>query len=214
MAKIISFCILVFFTDTLFCQESYKQILNASSTMVFPTKPDSNVANGYTIFNLPMDSAQYLVVMMDTKNDPTMYVQPNDLDLVYERVIKGSMDAVEGQIIQKIHFTTQQGLKGVEVEYTSKKAMDISYIMFKRVLFVNDVLYNYDYWTLPHYKDLTIQSRELFFNSLQFNAQSLNQYSANYSEKKAYNRGYGFAGLLIPLLALGLIIYFVTKKFF
>lgn len=220
MNKILIFLCCLLVTQTVFGQNSYTQVLNEFASLQFPFKPDSNkIDASKTIFKAITDSAVYLVVVEDVHNDKTFFVKPESIERVYDAISAGISKALSGEIIKKEPFVTQQGLKGITIECRSKGQPNTDmYIMFKRILIVNDRLYTYDYWTLPQYKELTEQSRHQFFNSLSFkgNAQSLQQYSKDYGSKQAYNMGYAAGGLLIPLLVLviiGGVFYFILKRF-
>jgi uncharacterized membrane protein YeiH len=221
MNKILTslFCLLI--AHTSFAQNSYTQALNEFASLQFPFKPDSNkVDASKTTFKAITDSAVYLVVVDDMHNDKKFLVTPNDIERVYEGVIANMVDVLHGEVMTKESFVTQQGLKGVAIALKSKGQPNTDmYIMFKRILFVNDRLYTCNYWTLPQYKELTEHSRNQFFNSLSFkgDAQSLQQYSKDYGSKQAYNMGYGAGGLLIAFIVLAVIggvFYFIVRAFY
>jgi hypothetical protein len=208
----------VLLLTTFFCaslllgQTIYKQKLSDLASIDFPEKPDFHDTLHQKIFNYNGDSATYMVIVADISFDPTFKVKPGKVNEVYEGVIAGTLKATKGRLINKKRIKIDV-LDGVEIEYISNTNPNLPDRRFKRLVFFNDKIFNYDFWTLSSLKIQTNNSREKFFDSFTITADktSLRQ-NTDTAYQTGYEIGYYIIGPLIIIGVIALIVYFIVRK--
>ena len=203
-----------FYSSLLLGQTIYHQKLSDFATIDFPAKPDFHDTIHQKIFNYNGDSATYIVMVVDVSFDPTFKVKPGKVNEVYEGFIAGTLKATKGKLINKKGIKID-ALDGVEIEYVSNANPNLLDRRFKRIVFFNGKIFNYDFWTLSSLKVQTYNSREKFFDSFKITADKKNlrqDTGTDAAYQMGYKIGYYIIGPLFIIGVIALIVYFFIRK--
>lgn len=200
--------------STCFAQPDVKQDLNGIASIAFPQKPqvqDNKIGKYFYVLS-PTD--YYFVQVRDVSKTPNFNIKQGDLDSLYNGLIHGTVMAMQGgKLLSQGKFKVGT-LEGAESRYQFDTRTKVRRFVYQRVLFVNNTILNYSFWTTADSLAQTAQKRDHFFNSLAIiTKDDLEQY--NYSDSLWYRLSYVIKRywiLFISILAVGGIAVFVITR--
>lgn len=210
------FIFILLTTHSLTAQDWDSTQLNNFASITFPFKPNRMDTLGQTFFSGQDAFGLYVVSVHDVSGNPNMQVRPSKLPDIYQKHLAGALEEAKGKLISQKDFIVN-GLKGLDVMYQGPAGTTLPEIRYKRVLFVNNVLFSYEVWTTKELQEFVLPSRDKFFNSFSINLADPRQFTHsdadhNYQVGYAIGRVVGFlvvAGLLVGLVFL---IKFLLRK--
>lgn len=145
------------------------------------------------------DSAIYFAYVADMNFDHLLNEEPGKVHEVYDGLIAGTLKSANGKLLSKKDIKID-GLDGVEIEFVFSANPGYPDRIFKRMVFLNGMIFHYDFWTLSSLKELTLNSREKFFNSFKVVADK-NSIRQDTGTDTAYQASYKIGYYIIgPLL--------------
>jgi hypothetical protein len=215
--KVISALLLFIFTSPLYSQSWYTQDVDKMASIDFPSQPVFKDTLSQKIFRYETDSVYYILVVQDASDISKFKIKEADLDEFYRGYIEVAIEDPKKEIISRKNFTCGK-IKGIEVEYASGESLSPN-IFYKRVLFFNKKIYQYNVLTWNEYKKSNEQNRIKFFSSFRIKANNNDLYGGNISSlDSAYEAG-AIAGrwtariimMLVPLGIMLLIVYLARR---
>ncbi|WP_316791736.1 hypothetical protein [Pedobacter frigoris] len=145
-------------------QSTYKQNLSDIFSVVFPSKPIQTDTMDCKTYVCRDSNAVYLAII----KNPITFLQPLlglNLNNKYDGCVNGVLSATKGKLISRNAFEIN-GVKGVDIEYTTTINPNLPSLRFERFIFTNQFTFSFHFWTSPEHKLATKKERDRFFNSL------------------------------------------------
>lgn len=197
-----------------FAQTDVRQSLNGIASITFPQKPqaqDNKVGKYYYV----LSPANYFFIQVrDVSQTPNFNIREKDLDSLYNGLIRGTETAMQGgKLLSQGKFKVG-ALEGAEARYQFDSRTKGRRFVYQRVLFVNNTIFNYSFWTTADSLAETKTKRDHYFNSFSMiTKDSLEQY--NYSDNLFYRLGYVIKRywiLFLSILVIGGVTVFVITR--